>query len=765
MKQLRLGLVCYGGVSLAIYMHGQTKEMYKLARAAAYNRGVDLVLSDSENIYADVLKELDIDVVIDAISGTSAGGINGVALAKALADGGSLDALRAVWFDEISIQNMTNMPNWMPWWVIGTKELISTFGSGLKSAAFRAFSKKGVLDDTVIIKATHGALKSISDTGIGQPSIMPVGHRLDLAVNTTDYHGFPYYIPVADPPRNKPVYDLRYNVPLYFWHVELPGGKSVGNFDRKGMLTFACRSTSSFPGAFRPVRIADITEHAMDNDGSWIDDEHIEKDFFPFYKFAYYGKHLSTVEERSFVDGGTRDNKPFGHTIKFIMNRPADRAVVRRLLYLEPHPKDLGDKPKDKRPRLGPVIVKSMGLSGHEPIHRELWDLEEANRKVQRVQTYIRRAEAEILQTLAASGIDADGDPNQVRINVNAAANARGVGLGAYATYKLQGIPSGIAEAISRALNFPEQSSHAYFVRRVIWHHLVKRGWVNQPGTTPLIDGSLAGPSRDLLQALDIAYHIRRVRFVLLLVNDALSSAEGDVADSLSAIKASLWQVLTAYAGLADDFAGEAVGTLRELFAKKTLDELVRNGDTSAAEYADDIAGGLEGLLAQAMNTISASKAEIGVTFDAIIQELGTRGEVGGEIRMQAIAFPFWDRNLYPIMEASGLSDFEDIKVVRMSPFDSGQIMGYMGKKDKRIHGMKLGHFGAFMKRKWRESDYLWGRIDTVERLIDLLAEAAGRDGKTFKQQKIAAMTAVLDAEAPALPNAKTVIRQMRKQL
>ncbi len=32
MKQLRLGLVCYGGVSLAIYMHRQTKELYKLVR-------------------------------------------------------------------------------------------------------------------------------------------------------------------------------------------------------------------------------------------------------------------------------------------------------------------------------------------------------------------------------------------------------------------------------------------------------------------------------------------------------------------------------------------------------------------------------------------------------------------------------------------------------------------------------------------------------------------------------------------------------------
>ncbi len=34
MKQLRLGLVCYGGISLAIYIHGVTKELYELVRAS-----------------------------------------------------------------------------------------------------------------------------------------------------------------------------------------------------------------------------------------------------------------------------------------------------------------------------------------------------------------------------------------------------------------------------------------------------------------------------------------------------------------------------------------------------------------------------------------------------------------------------------------------------------------------------------------------------------------------------------------------------------
>ena len=34
LKELRLGLVCYGGVSLAIYMHGVTKEIHRAVRAS-----------------------------------------------------------------------------------------------------------------------------------------------------------------------------------------------------------------------------------------------------------------------------------------------------------------------------------------------------------------------------------------------------------------------------------------------------------------------------------------------------------------------------------------------------------------------------------------------------------------------------------------------------------------------------------------------------------------------------------------------------------
>src|SRR5262245_63120765 len=39
-KELRIALVCFGGVSLAVYMHGISKEILKLVRASSALHGI-----------------------------------------------------------------------------------------------------------------------------------------------------------------------------------------------------------------------------------------------------------------------------------------------------------------------------------------------------------------------------------------------------------------------------------------------------------------------------------------------------------------------------------------------------------------------------------------------------------------------------------------------------------------------------------------------------------------------------------------------------
>jgi hypothetical protein len=83
---LRLALVCYGGVSLATYMYGATLEFYHLlvaSRALEEQRAgriyPKLKLNEVETLYFNILEEMSryhgvqIRTSIDLIGGTSAG--------------------------------------------------------------------------------------------------------------------------------------------------------------------------------------------------------------------------------------------------------------------------------------------------------------------------------------------------------------------------------------------------------------------------------------------------------------------------------------------------------------------------------------------------------------------------------------------------------------------------------------------------------------------------------------------------------------------
>ena len=123
-KELRIALVCFGGVSLAVYMHGMTKEILKLVRASSAlhafadraeraaatfpdRRAQNGSEPDTEPVYFELLREIgrniELRVVVDIIAGASAGGINGTMLARALAHDLSMDALRDLWLDNADV--------------------------------------------------------------------------------------------------------------------------------------------------------------------------------------------------------------------------------------------------------------------------------------------------------------------------------------------------------------------------------------------------------------------------------------------------------------------------------------------------------------------------------------------------------------------------------------------------------------------------------------------------------------------------------------
>src|SRR5437764_14286862 len=131
-NEIRYAAVMYGGVSLCIYINGVAQELLELVRATAPDATESAALtptdelSASARIYRRLGQYLDSDTfdaallrrdsnasirtrfVVDVLSGTSAGGLNSIFLAKALANNESMEGLKKLWMNEGDITLLLN---------------------------------------------------------------------------------------------------------------------------------------------------------------------------------------------------------------------------------------------------------------------------------------------------------------------------------------------------------------------------------------------------------------------------------------------------------------------------------------------------------------------------------------------------------------------------------------------------------------------------------------------------------------------------------
>jgi len=60
------------------------------------------------------------------------------------------------------------------------------------------------------------------------------------------------------------------------------------------------------------------------------------------------------------------------------------------------------------------------------------------------------------------------------------------------------------------------------------------------------------------------------------------------------------------------------------------------------------------------------------------------------------------------------------------------------------LQGASLHHFGGFLRASWRLSDWTWGRLDGVGRLVDMLLDAERIDRLTINRAQVADLAATL---------------------
>jgi len=780
-REVRIALVCYGGVSLAIYMHGVTLELHRLVTASSRfdEERNPFDPSCSEHVYWDLLHELAAKdgvrtrVVVDVISGTSAGGINGVFLAKAIAHDLSQQSLRDLWFDEADIGKLLAGPR-----------LLDPFGVKGKLAWFvvRALLARGrvapPLRGDQMCRLLYEALSAMTPgstppaavpDGPDREGLLPRTGSLELFVTMTDARGHRRYIPVGNRlAGGEPlvVSDLTHRHVVRFALDPRRGEDHFAGGASDAALAFSARATSCFPGAFPPVSLADFMREI--GQPTSPDLPLIEREFFRAYQLALQGPRNTY-----FIDGGVLDNFPFGHAIEAITRKPASSEVKRWLVYIEPDPsrassEPLGAAPAETAPPRQPGWVDTIlaGLSSipsKEPIVDDLARVRAFNQRIAYVadltETNYPQVEAALHET------DEDlrrGELSKANIgHVMAAMNQRarqrlGSGYASYVRLKLQGIADDVADIVARAYAYPPDSGQASFVRTVMLAAVADRFPPERAEATDALVG--------FLRTFDLAFTDRRLRFVIQGVNDAyreddprLGPLDPGRRERLDTVKSALYDAIEELWDVVSPDSVQA-GVGREpfgLFDEEQLAEPVRR-EVSPQQFAGDHRAQLDALLDRlGAHLDGVLKPFPGRLWERFVAVTSGWQELQQLLLVRFLGFPVWDTLILPIFELSEVRQLRGIDVVRISPRD-----GRPGRlPPKELQGAAVHHFAAFFDRTAREHDFLWGRLDGAEQLLNLVApnldEAWCR--KAFQ--------AVLDEEDPHLPAIGPVIREIRAKL
>ncbi len=149
--------------------------------------------------------------------------------------------------------------------------------------------------------------------------------------------------------------------------------------------------------------------------------------------------------------------------------------------------------------------------------------------------------------------------------------------------------------------------------------------------------------------------------------------------------------------------------------------------------------------------------------IDALLTETeGWPAHAMREILVNYLGFPFWDVLTFPVMPWREAGEFNEIRVDRISPQDATGINKF---GTFRLKGSAFNQFAAFLSRAYRENDYLLGRLHAIDRLIDIVSDAAGAafrmrsDVAALKKQ---GFLRILDAEESHLPTCHSMIAELR---
>jgi len=725
-REVRLGLVLYGGVSLAVYINGVVHEFFRAVRGRGVYRLTKL-LTDS-------------DVVVDIISGTSAGGINGILLAYAICNNRDFADSATLWRRDGSISDLLGDPFRRDWRRMSLLDSEGYYQPALEAAfkymgpyipeAGEEGSEVNELDLFVTGTDVDGNVSTRFDDA---------GHPIDVKDHRTIFllkHRKDRKEPFNPRPRGIPV-----------------KAAVLHEASTHEALAKLARITSCFPAAFAPVRVR------RQEKGEGVEGELVSADAL-LQQWGKLGK------EACFLDGGVLDNKPFSYALDAIFARSADRAVDRKLLYVEPDPECFRQHDAASEPDFIQAVVASLiGIPGYESISEDLKTLAQHNSNVERYRRLIAECEP------AAAHSDGPIPTTAER----AASPAPGRKL--YESSRLVALSERVMRGLLRkdgrddVLEADERQVAAQLIQS--FDNTFREGSAGEP---PVMKPYL------FFREFDVYYRQRRVQQANYRIYDLLHPVAATQVDrgALSATHRVVWQACNRLLKLLDlvraalemvvdevpiQWKGRtAVVIWRDVqvVMRALLDEAEpfislpatysagEEGFDSTWLDASTLNGFREEIFKRARHLIEEwpkppasqdpvlrAKCE---QYAAVERPKGSRNvlthcdeyarQIMGQhlheddpVRMVYEQFEALDELLFPIELASGLHTKRVIETVRISPRDATKGFSRQGFSDK-VAGDAFYHFGGFFKRSWRSNDILWGRLDGLCQLVECLLPA-----------------------------------------
>jgi len=368
-RELRIAPVMTGGTSLAVWIGGVTAELYSVV-----NREPGDPPTSATDVYGKLLQLTRTDAVVDVITGTSAGGLNGVLLAAGWAlrvPTSVIVGLRELWLELGSIDALLRKPSERnaPSLLRGDEYFWPQLTQVLRRLEDASTLDKrkdpGPDADPRLVRRTTDLLVTVT-TLAGEPTRRI--DDLDQQLNET-----------------RQAHTLRFETSDF--------GATPLWAER---LALAARTSASIPGVFEAsyLPIRDVNDpKAKDEVGG---------------RPAFASDKSSFKKGRWAVDGGVLVNEPLGAALDRVWKRDAGSEIRRIALFVNPTPagperlvEDDGKVP----PSLTKVVTASITAPRNIGISGDIDRLREHNRLTRKA-VDVRRAIGELTGPAPGLGLD-----------------------------------------------------------------------------------------------------------------------------------------------------------------------------------------------------------------------------------------------------------------------------------------------------------------------------------------------------------------------